>query len=93
MTRIALTAAATLIALAAAMPAQAVGPWTAYNGTATNGLELNGLNMQGRSMQGRSMQGRSWQGRSMQGVFINGVDGQDATGGVTLVTIELPTAQ
>ena len=94
MIRTTLIAAAALIALVAAMPAQAVAPWLSHNGVEMNGLQLNGLelngrNMQGRSMQGRSMQGRSMQGRSMQGVQPNGVLGHEATGGVTLLAIEL----
>jgi len=88
MTRIALTAAATLIALAAAMPAQA-GYGGIPNGRGLNGLELNGVELNGRNMQGRSMQGRSTQGRNMQGTHLNGVDSHEATGGVTLLTIEL----
>ena len=88
MTRIALTAAAALIALAAAMPAQAGGIWYP-NGVSPNGLELNGRNMQGRSMQGRNMQGINLQGRNMQGVTLNGAQGAEVTGGVSLLAIEL----
>ncbi len=93
MTRIALAAAATLIALAAALPAQASYGGTpngrGLNGLELNGLELNGRNMQGRSMQGRSMQGRSTQGRNMQGVSYNGAQSHEVTGGVSLLAIEL----
>jgi len=79
MTRIALTAAAALIALAAAMPAQAVGPWFSQNGVEMNGLALNGIGLNGRNMQGRNM----------QGVSLNGAQGHEATGGVSLLSIEL----
>lgn len=79
MIRLTLAAATTLIALATAMPAQAIGPWLVQNGISLNGLELNGL-----ALNGRNMQGRTW-----QGISRNGVESHEATGGVTLLAVEL----
>jgi hypothetical protein len=79
MTRIALTAAATLIALAAAMPAQALGPFAAANGISLNGLTYNGVQLNGRATQGINPNGSK----------LNGAD-MATTGGVSLLAIELP---
>jgi len=83
MTRITIAATAALIALAAAMPAQAGGGFIP-NGRGLNGLELNGTELNARATQGRNMQGRNMQGRNMQGV-----ESHEATGGVTLLAVEL----
>jgi len=88
MTRVTLTAVAALIVLAAAMPAQAGGGFVP-NGRSLNGLELNGRNLQGINLQGRSSQGINLQGRNLQGIGYNGVQSQEITGGVSLLTIEL----
>lgn len=88
MIRFAIAATAALIALAAAMPAQAGGGFIP-NGRGLNGLALNGAELNARATQGRATQGINPQGRTTQGIKQNGVDSHEATGGVSLLTIEL----
>jgi hypothetical protein len=80
------------LALASTQPAFAV---ISGNGGIPNGLQLNGFTDNGGIPNGLQLNGLGENGKDINGFGENGAErsGNRATGGITLLAIELPAAK